>query len=78
MCDTQQVDKLIDFINTFGTAFDGQGCEANYARFTGVDRSTVNRIMNRQIEPNVMHYKVMELMTERNELKNQIRQMKRN
>ncbi len=77
MCHTQQIEKLVSFIKSFGSSYDGQGCEANYAKFTGVDRATVNKIVNGKLKPNALHYKIMDLMTERNELKKTIRQMKR-
>ena len=69
--------ELTNFIKSFGNTYDGQGCEANYAKFTGLDRSTVNRIINGKIEPSPLHFRLMELCNERNELKRQIRKLKK-
>ena len=69
--------EFVDFVSTFKTSHDGSGAEANYAKFTGADRSTINRYLKGALNIPIIHLRLMQAMNDRTQLKDDNRRLKK-
>ncbi|MCP4054636.1 MAG: hypothetical protein GY739_16580 [Mesoflavibacter sp.] len=65
------------FVSTFGNDHKGAGAIANYAKFVGMDRSTIYRYINSDEKAPAIHETIARLVNDREQAKQELRKLKR-
>jgi len=65
------------FVSTFGNDHKGTGSVSNYAKFVGMDRSTMYRYINGDEKTPAIHETIARLVNDREQLKRELRKIKK-
>ena len=67
--------RFIEFVNTFSSDIHGTNAILNYAKFVGLDRSTIHRNYHSDKAPPGFHKTIQRLVEEREAAKQEVRRL---
>lgn len=73
----EKLKEFQEFVNSFGTTFNGKGGCSNYAKLTGFDKSTISKYINDKEKIHDVHFFIMRLVNDREQAKKELRNLQK-